>query len=258
MKTRFLLLLIAAVTLFTGLRAQPGKKLTSYVNPFIGTGAIDTNSLSGSNFPGATTPFAFVQLSPDTRDDPQGDPASGYDYNDRTIVGFTHTHLSGTGVGDLFDILVMPGTGKINVIPGNANVPGSGYRSKFSHDQESARPGYYQAKLLDYGINAELTATEHAGFHQYTFPESNQSHILFDLNHSRSKEENGRGCKIISASMHVVNNTTIEGYRILTGWAHLRKVYFFAQFSKPFTSHLLVNGKRIYENLPLINGSAIK
>jgi predicted alpha-1,2-mannosidase len=258
MRRKFFLFLIAVIPFITGLQAQQGKKLTSYVNPFIGTGAVDTNSLSGSNFPGATTPFGFVQLSPDTRDDPQGDPASGYDYNDRTVVGFTHTHLSGTGVGDLFDILVMPGTGKINIFPGTANVPGSGYRSKFSHDQESARPGYYQVKLLDYGINAELTATEHAGFHQYTFPESSQSHILFDLYHSRAKEENGRGCKIIGASIHVVNNTTIEGYRILTGWARLRKVYFFAEFSRPFTSHVLANGGRVYENLPLINGSAVR
>lgn len=243
---------------FTGLKAQPVTKLTSYVNPFIGTGAVDTNSLSGSNFPGATIPFALVQLSPDTRNDPEGDPASGYDYNDHTIVGFSHTHLSGTGVGDLFDILVMPGTGKIAILPGNAAVKGSGYRSAYSHQQESAKPGYYQVNLLDYGINAQLTATEHAGFHQYTFPKSDQSHILFDLNHSRGKEENGRGCKIINASLHVVNNNTIEGYRILTGWAHLRKVYFYAEFSKPFTSHVLVNGRRVYEELPLINGSALK
>lgn len=242
----------------TGLKAQQEKKLTSYVNPFIGTGAVDTNSLSGSNFPGATTPFAFVQLSPDTRNDPEGDPASGYDYNDRTIVGFSHTHLSGTGVGDLFDVLVMPGSGKVNVFPGLATTPGSGYRSAFSHSQESARPGYYQVKLLDYNINAELTATEHVGFHQYTFPQSTQSHILFDINHSRYKGDNGRDSKIISASIHVLTDSTIEGYRILTGWAHLRKVYFYAAFSKPFTSHLLVNGKRIYENLPLINGSNLK
>src|ERR1700712_3431326 len=108
-----------------------------YVNPFIGTGAVDTNSLSGSNFPGPAVPFAFVQLSPDTREAPD-DPASGYDYNDKTIVGFSHTHLSGTGVSDLFDVLLMPAIGEIKLDPGNAAVKGSGYRSTFSHNQESA------------------------------------------------------------------------------------------------------------------------
>src|ERR1700754_1288470 len=149
---------------------KPGN-LIQYVNPFIGTGAVDTNSLSGSNFPGPTTPFAFVQLSPDTRDAPD-DPASGYDYNDKTIVGFSHTHLSGTGVADLFDVLLMPTIGKIKLDPGKASVKGSGYRSAYSHKEEIAKPGYYQVKLQDYSINAELTSTSHVGLHRYTFPKS--------------------------------------------------------------------------------------
>ena len=157
--------------------------LTRYINPFIGTGAVDASSLSGSNFPGATLPFGFVQLSPDTQDGPDN-PASGYDYNDKTIVGFSHTHLSGTGVSDLFDVMLMPTTGKIQSLPGKAEEPGSGYRSRYSHDQESAQVGYYQVKLLDYDINAELTATEHAGYHRYSFPKTDQAHIVIDLNHT--------------------------------------------------------------------------
>jgi putative alpha-1,2-mannosidase len=154
--------------------------VVQYVNPFIGTGAVDTNSLSGSNFPGPTRPFAFVQLSPDTREAPD-DPASGYDHNDKTIVGFSHTHLSGTGVADLFDVLFMPTTGELKLKPGDPKVSGSGYRSAFSHDQETARPGYYQVMLQDYGINVELTSTSHVGMHRYTFPASTQSHIVIDM-----------------------------------------------------------------------------
>lgn len=154
-------LLLTAANLFAQQKDIP---LTSYVNPFIGTGAVDKNSLSGSNFPGPTTPFGFVQLSPDTEDKPD-DPASGYDYNKNTIVGFSHTHLSGTGVADLFDVLLMPATG--------AASPSA--ISTFSHKQETAKPGYYQVKLQDYAINAELTATQHVGMHRYTFPRRQRS-----------------------------------------------------------------------------------
>jgi len=231
--------------------------VSQFVNPFIGTGAVDKNSLSGSNFPGPTTPFAFVQLSPDTRDAPD-DPASGYDYNDKTIVGFSHTHLSGTGVADLFDVLMMPTTGRVKLDPGKADVKGSGYRSAFSHQQESAKPGYYQVMLQDYGINAELTSTSHVGLQRYTFPKSDSAHVVIDLNHSLDKKRNYWECRIIGAEIRVVDNKTIEGYRILTGWARLRKVYFHAEFSKPFNSTVLVNGRRMVENIPLINGTSLR
>jgi len=231
--------------------------VVQYVNPFIGTGAVDTNSLSGSNFPGPTRPFAFVQLSPDTRDAPD-DPASGYDHNDKTIVGFSHTHLSGTGVADLFDVLFMPTTGELKLKAGDAKISRSGYRSAFSHDRESARPGYYQVMLQDYNINAELTSTSHVGLHRYTFPASTQSHIVIDMDHSLDKNRNYWECRIIAAEIKVVNDHTIEGYRIITGWARLRKVYFHAEFSKPFDSVTMADGNQKPRVTTLLNGTAVK
>ncbi|EHQ25790.1 GH92 family glycosyl hydrolase [Mucilaginibacter paludis] len=241
------------------LQAQhtPEKRVVQYVNPFIGTGAVDTNSLSGSNIPGPTTPFGFVQLSPDTRDAPD-DPASGYDYNDKTIVGFSHTHLSGTGVADLFDVLLMPTQGEVKLSPGKSQVSRSGYRSTFSHQQETARPGYYQVLLQDYGINAELTATAHTGMHRYTFPASTQSHIVIDLDHSLNKKRGYWECRIIDAELKVINNHTLEGYRIITGWASLRKVYFHAEFSKPFDNVVMANGNNTPYPTTLLNGTALK
>lgn len=251
--------LLAALMLFTGTlyAQQKNTKLTSYVNPFIGTGAVDKNSLSGSNFPGPTTPFGFIQLSPDTQDNPD-DPGSGYDHNDKTIVGFSHTHLSGTGVSDLFDILLMPTTGEIRSVAGDDKKPGSGFRSAFSHAEESAKPGYYQVKLQDYGINAELTATEHVGMHRYTFPQTDKAHVIIDLDHSMNKARTYWACKIIGAEIRIINNKTIEGYRILTGWAKLRKVYFHAEFSQPIVSSVLYSGNRGQENQEIINGTNLK
>jgi predicted alpha-1,2-mannosidase len=251
--------LTAALMLFTAaLHAQQKDvKLTSYVNPFIGTGAVDNNSLAGSNFPGPTTPFGFVQLSPDTEDKPDN-PASGYDYNSHTIVGFSHTHLSGTGVADLFDVLLMPATGEIRSVAGDAKKPGSGFRSAFSHQDETAKPGYYQVKLKDYDINAELTATEHVGLQRYTFPANTSGHVMIDLDHSLDKSRSYWSCKIIGAEIRVVNDRTVEGYRILTGWAKLRKVYFRAEFSQPIVSSVLFSGRRGNENTSIINGTNIK
>ncbi|HEY5391560.1 MAG TPA: GH92 family glycosyl hydrolase [Hanamia sp.] len=240
-----------------GLHAQSSQNLVQYVNPFIGTGAANTSSLSGSNFPGATTPFGFVQLSPDTQESPD-DPASGYDYNDKTIVGFSHTHLSGTGVSDLFDFLFMPTTGKIYTKPGDAKNPETGYRSRFSHSEESAKTGYYQVKLLDYNINAELTATEHAGFHRYTFPQGSDAHVIIDLNHSLNKKRPYWVCKIIDAQIRQINDRTLEGFRIITGWAQMRRVYFYAEFSKPIISNEMVNGNHVYNNNSIVNGTNVR
>ena len=248
-KLQFLLLFVGLVS--NNIFSQ---KLTSYVNPFIGTSAVDGTSLSGSNFPGATVPFGFVQLSPDT-DEEIFSPASGYNYNHNTIVGFSHTHLSGTGVADLFDVLMMPTTGEIKINPGDKNNSETGYRSKFSHDQETATPGYYQVKLLDYNINAELTATEHAGFHRYTFNGNDPAHVIIDLNHSLSKKRDYWVCKILGAQIRKVDDYTIEGFRIITGWAKMRKVYFYAKFSKPVVSHEMVMGSGRYPNQELINGT---
>jgi predicted alpha-1,2-mannosidase len=251
--------LTAAIMLFTAslYAQQKDARLTSYVNPFIGTGAVDKNSLAGSNFPGATTPFGFVQLSPDTQNNPDN-PASGYDYNDKTIVGFSHTHLSGTGVADLFDVLLMPTTGEIRSVAGDEKKPGSGFRSAYSHSDESARPGYYQVKLKDYDINAELTATEHVGFHRYTFPAAKDAHVIIDMDHSLDKARTYWSCKIIGAEIRIVNDRTVEGYRILTGWAKLRKVYFHAEFSQPIVSSVLFNGRHANENTNIVNGTSLK
>ncbi|WP_295652673.1 GH92 family glycosyl hydrolase [uncultured Mucilaginibacter sp.] len=250
------LTLFAAIIAFS-YTANAQSNFTKFVNPFIGTGAVDKNSLSGSNFPGATTPFGLVQLSPDTRENPD-DPGSGYDYNDKSIIGFSHTHLSGTGVADLFDVLLMPTIGDIKTEPGKADVPNSGYRSAYSHDQESAKTGYYQVMLKDYGINAELTATARVGLHRYTFPQSNQAHIVIDMDHSLDKKRTYWVCKILDAELKVIDNKTIEGYRIITGWASLRKVYFRAEFSKPFSSNIMVSGRHRYDGLSVINGNNIK
>jgi predicted alpha-1,2-mannosidase len=254
---RYLTLLFTFCSFWSVAQNTRQKGLIQYVNPFIGTGAIDTNSLSGSNFPGPTTPFGFVQLSPDTRDAPD-DPASGYDYNDKTIVGFSHTHLSGTGVADLFDVLLMPTTGEVKLNPGDAKVSQSGYRSAFSHQQETARPGYYQVLLQRYGINAELTSTSHTGMHRYTFPASAQSHIVIDMDHSLDKKRPYWECKIMGAEIKVINDHTLEGYRMISGWVSLRKVYFHAEFSKPFESVVMANGNGKPQVTTLLNGSAVK
>ncbi|MFV0468599.1 MAG: glycoside hydrolase family 92 protein, partial [Dysgonomonas sp.] len=148
-----------------GLGQERSGKVTSHVNPFIGTGAVQS-SLSGNTFPGATVPFGMVQLSPDTRYAPDWAQASGYDYNDKNIYGFSHTHLSGTGVAELFDILVMPVSADLDSLANNFPDESHTYQSTFSHDRETARPGYYQVWLSRYNINAELTATAHAGFHR--------------------------------------------------------------------------------------------
>ncbi|KAA3622328.1 MAG: glycoside hydrolase family 92 protein [Bacteroidetes bacterium] len=215
-------------------KVEPDFDYTSFVNPFIGTKNM------GHTFPGATVPFGMVQLSPETNQEPLFiDGAynretyrycSGYQYEDSTIFGFSHTHFSGTGHSDLGDFLVMPTTGTLKLEPGQADNPGSGFHSQFSHDNEKAAPGYYQVLLDDYGIKAELTATERVGFHQYTFPKSDSSHIILDL---ISNIYNYDG-KNIWTFVRVENDSLVTGYRQTKGWARTKKVFFAMQFSKPF------------------------
>ncbi len=232
------------------------KKLVDFVNPFIGTGAVDANSLSGGTYPGATVPFGFIQLSPDTQIEHDGITCSGYNYRDKIVFGFSHTHLSGTGMPDLFDVLVMPGIGDMKTSKNDV----LGYVSRIDHEKEKARPGYYQVNLLDYNINAELSATEHVGFHRYTFPENKQSHILIDLFHSvDNKRTWGFPIKIINSQLKVIDKQTIEGYRIITGWYDgARKVYFRAEFSKPFDSNSLYNSRNVSENHEYVIGESVK
>ena len=218
--------------------------VTQYVNPFIGTGAIE-GGLSGNNYPGATVPFGMVQLSPDTHEAPDWYNASGYDYNDTRIYGFSHTRLSGTGASDLIDVMLFP-------------TCGNSVSSAFSHEEESASPGYYSVRLADEDILAELTATAHAGMHRYTFPDGAASRrIVLDLDHSANKGSWGR--RIINSQIRLVGDNAVEGYRIITGWAKLRKVYFYMEFSQPVEYALLSDGDRSYENTSnIINGSALK
>lgn len=212
-------ILLAFMMLSFAPRAQ--KSPVDYVNPFIGTGG------HGHTYPGATMPFGMVQLSPDTRLE-GWDGCGGYHYDDSYIYGFSHTHLSGTGVPDLCDILFMPTTGEATINNGADGKPG--YRSHFSHKNETASAGYYKVLLDDYGITAELTATERVGFHQYTFPASSKANIVIDLFHRDDAKE---------ASLRIKSQSEIEGMRVSDGWANNQVVYFVAQFSKPFTTYEL-------------------
>ena len=232
--------------------AQSGN--SKFVNVFIGTGSIDNQSLSGSNFPGATYPFGMVQLSPDTKENPE-DPCSGYDYKDNTIVGFSHTHLNGTGVADLFDFLFMPYQGDLKWFPGNDSV--IGYSSTFKHSNEKGSPGYYSV-LLDNGILSEFTVAAHSGMHKYSFPEEKPYNLIVDLFHSLDKKRPYWSCKIISSQVRIIDNKTIEGYRIITGWARLRKVYFRAEFSRAFSNSVIKCGKNYYENAEIGNDTDLK
>lgn len=255
-KFRYSLIAVTLVTSVTFSKAQESeRRLTSYVNPFIGTGAVES-SLSGNNFPAAIVPFGMVQLGPDTQSEPDWAQASGYDYRDKTIAGFSHTRLSGTGAADLFDILLMPTTGDVKTVAGNPSDTGSGYMSKFSHDDETAKPGYYQVRLSDYDINVELTASTRAGFHSYTYPKGSDGHIVLDLDHSRHK--GSWGTKVINSQIKIVDEYTVEGYRVITGWAKLRKIYFYAKFSKPILRNVLVDGGTEYKNNRVVNGTNLR
>lgn len=261
---KFLLLLFMVSCL--SLSAQ---KKTDYVNPFIGTVKM------GHTFPGACVPFGIVQLSPDTDTIPHNingeyqprayEYCAGYQYSDKTIVGFSHTHFSGTGHSDLGDILVMPINGKLKLNPGTSDNPDSGYRSRFSHDTEKAHPGYYEVMLDDYKIKAQLTATEHGGIHKYTYPSEDQKLIL-DLTHGIYNYEG----KVLWANLRVENPTLLTGYRITRGWARTNYTYFAIKLSKPIKNYGHINkekvdyvghwrkfGDNVYTNFPEMGGRGI-
>ncbi|MDV2458862.1 sugar hydrolase [Elizabethkingia anophelis] len=250
--------------------AQQLQKLTPYVRPLIGTEKM------GHTFPGATVPFGAVQLSPETdtisyelNGKYNGDVykyCAGYRYEDKTITGFSHTHFSGTGHSDLGDFLIMPTTGQLKLNPGTASNPESGYRSRFSHNDEISEAGYYKVKLQDYNILAELTATTRVGVHRYTFPKSDQAHIILDLMAGIYNYND----KNVWTYVRVNDDKTITGYRQTNGWARTRTVYFAMKFSKPFKSYGQKNydGKRVYngfwrkfdqnKNFPEIAGKQIR
>ena len=219
------ILFAAAAVLLAACSTPQAEDYASYVNPKIGTGG------HGHVFVGANVPFGFVQLGPTSI--PQSwDWCSGYHDSDNTVIGFSHTHLSGTGIGDLFDVTVMPVIGLTTAERGTEDRPDRGAWSYADRSQEVAEPGYYSVPLERYGIKAELTATSRVGFHRYTFPEASNAAIIFDL-------ENG-GCwdDVTDAGFDVVKNDggkviALGGYRYSSGWARNQKIFFWATFSTP-------------------------
>ena len=222
-------------------------QLTDYVNPIIGTNGM------GHTFPGACAPFGIVQLSPETDTIPHNldgkyqpkvyEYCAGYQYGDKTIVGFSHTHLSGTGHSDLGDILVMPFTGVLHTNPGTSDNPDGGYRSRYSHETEKCSPGYYEVKLDDYNILARLTATQRVGIHEYTYPTAEGQFIL-DLGSGIYNYEG----KTLWTYLRVVNDSLLTGYRITNGWARQNYTYFAISLSTPIKKYGYENRQRMKYN----------
>ncbi|HEY0461419.1 MAG TPA: GH92 family glycosyl hydrolase [Pyrinomonadaceae bacterium] len=238
-----------SLLLFYNLSAQTVKDYASYVNPFIGTGG------HGHTFPGASVPFGMVQLSPDTRAD-DWDGSSGYHYSDSVIWGFSHTHLSGTGIPDYCDILFAPTVGEPEYFARSGDVSENGYASAFKHENERAEPGYYSVKLDEGNILAEMTAAQRVGFHRYTFPAGTQeANLILDLKHRD---------KVLDSQIRIVGNNRIEGYRRSSSWAKDQVIYFVAEFSEPFTKREITDenedGSRFIlgENQTTLRGKAVK
>ncbi len=216
-----------------GCTAQKEQPLTGYINPLIGSGG------HGHVFVGAHVPFGMVQAGP-TSVNQQWDWCSGYHRSEETVIGFSHTHLSGTGIGDLFDITVMPVTGEVTYARGSAEAPESGLWSPADRTQEIAQAGYYSVPLTRYGIKAEITATERTAMHRYTFPASQEAAIVIDL-------ENG-GCwdRATETHMEQAGSNRIVGYRYSRGWAREQEVYFVAEMDRPFGKFEIKDEKGMY------------
>ncbi|KQZ25869.1 GH92 family glycosyl hydrolase [Duganella sp. Root1480D1] len=226
--------LFTATLLAATAQAAPAGSPAAAVNVFIGTGG------DGHTFPGATRPFGMVQLSPDTqlRHFRQSYPwAAGYRYEDDSILGFSHTHFSGSGHSDLGDILLMPYSGETKLEPGYPERPFSGYRSRFRHEDERAEPGYYAVRLQDHDVDVELTASERVGLHRYRYARGAQAKLILDLRQSIYDYAG----KNLWSSLRLRDSTTITGMRITRGWAPGRQVYFAMKLSRPIAGHALVN-----------------
>ncbi|MBJ7515627.1 MAG: glycoside hydrolase family 92 protein, partial [Stenotrophomonas sp.] len=236
-KRRWILLAAAMLlgpTVAAASAATVGERAFAAVDPFIGTAG------EGHTYPGATVPFGMVQLSPDTRIQPREkayDWAAGYRHDDTSIVGFSHTHFSGSGHSDLGDVLLMPYTGEPGLERGDPDKPRSGYASRFSHRDERAEPGYYAVTLDDHRVRAELTASERVGVHRYRFPAGEQAKVLLDL---RTSLYDYPG-KILWSRLRVHEDGTVTGFRETRGWAPGRQLYFAMRFSRPLTGHALHN-----------------
>lgn len=227
---------------FLSLKAQD-TLLVSYVRPLVGT------SSYGNTYPGSQIPFGGIQISPDTDFDFY-DAASGYKYDHSTLLGFSLTHLSGTGIPDLGDFLFIPGTGKIHFTPGTHENPDDGYRSRYSHEREWASPNYYAVDLLDYDVKAEMTSGVRSGMLRFTYPESDSAFILLDLNHTLYQQ-----CPW--SNIRIENDSTLTAYKLVQGWGPERHVYLTAVFSRPFedfgimqdTVPVIYNTKRFRSHL---------
>lgn len=228
MKTKLFLLSVAVMGLATSCQQKPESQPLAdeiqYVDPFIGTG------FHGHTFPGATRPYAMVQLSPDTHI--MGwDASSGYHYDDQQIYGFSHTHLSGTGIGDLGDILLLPFSGGDSIKP----------VATFKKETEKATPGYYAVRLENLGVNVELTSTDRVGFHRYTFDNPKDRRVMLDLGHVLQPNW---GHKLVSNDYQLVNDSTVEGTYKTQGWAHFHSVSYRVTFSEPMTKiYQYIDGK---------------
>lgn len=224
---------LAALLAASPISAQEQELLTDYVDTSIGTGG------HGHVFMGASVPFGMVQLGP-TSIPTTWDWCSGYHDSDSTVIGFSHTHLEGTGIGDLFDVTLMPVMGDVTYARGTEDKPGSGLWSYAERSKQVSVPGYYSVPLTRNGILAELTATNRVGVHRYTFPKGKDAAIVIDL-------QNG-GCwdSTTGTEMKAVGNNRIEGYRYSKGWANNQRVYFVAEFSRPFKSFELKGPKDMY------------
>ena len=227
-KKRLFLVWSCLVSILPGM-AQT-EKLIDYVNPFVGTDGY------GNVYPGAQIPFGGIQMSPDTNSK-YYDAASGYKYNHSTLLGFSLTHLSGTGIPDLGDFLFIPGTGEMKLDPGTREEPEKGYRSRYSHEKEWASPNYYAVELSDYGVKAEMTSGVRSGMFRFTYPQSDKAFIMIDMNHTL-----WQSCEW--ANLRMENDSTITGYKLVKGWGPERHIYFTATFSKKLTGLRFMQNKK--------------
>jgi len=242
-----ILIVISLFLFLTDCKKSSEKDLLDYasvVDPMIGTG------WHGHTFPGPAMPFGLVQLSPDTRTS-TWDGCSGYHYSDKSIIGFSHTHYSGTGAGGGGDIMFMPTIGEVKLNAGDTENSKTGYRSVFSHDKESASPGYYSVVLDDYNVKVELTATKRAGFHRYTFPETDEANVILDLVHGL---HDGPDSLFIR-----VDGDEITGYRAASGGLDKSNtIYYAARFSKPFNSYGLTVNDSVRQGASMVKGRNVK
>lgn len=229
---RFILPALAGLSLTTIVSAQKKIDNTPLVNVFVGTAG------EGHTYPGATVPFGMVQLSPDTR----LDAASGYNFIDTVVYGFSHTHLSGAPGVDYGDILLMPTTGEPKLL-------NTDYRSVFKKKNESASPGYYKTRLDKYDIGVELTATKRVGVHRYEYPKTEQANIIIDLSHRDT---------VLESWIEMISNHEIRGFRKSKGWAGEQYVYFYAKFSKPFKTYGIALNNQMQQGKTRVEGQNVK